>query len=143
MQSFNFFFRQIMTRCRKIISAISRKKTVDNKRLLETNLKRQLSIPDVLGIGKISQILVRLSVKSKGIRNKPLCKTLVTTPQSNFLNQRKKPIRKDNEVFRIYLTRRGYYNLILIQGYQRNLLKLKVNMFSIIQINHFVEVRLR
>lgn len=43
-----------MTRCRKIISAISRKKTVDNKRLLETNLKRQLSIPDVLGIGKIS-----------------------------------------------------------------------------------------
>lgn len=142
MQSL-FFFRQIMTRCRKIISAISRKKTVDNKRLLETNLKRQLSIPDVLGIGKISQIFVRLSVKSKGIRNKPLCKTLVTTPQSNFLNQRKKPIRKDNEVFRIYLTRRGYYNLILIQGYQRNLLKLKVNMFSIIQINHFVEVRLR
>lgn len=129
-----------MTRCRKIISAISRKKTVDNKRLLETNLKRQLSIPDVLGIGKI---FVRLTVKSKGIRNKPLCKTLVTTPQSNFLNQRKKPIRKDNEVFRIYLTRRGYYNLILIQGYQRNLLKLKVNMFSIIQINHFVEVRLR
>lgn len=143
MQSFNFFFRQIMTRCRKIISAISRKKTVDNKRLLETNLKRQLSIPDVLGIGKISQIFVRLSVKSKGIRNKPLCKTLVTTPQSNFLSQRKKPIRKDNEVFRIYLTRRGYYNHILIQGYQRNLLKLKVNMFSIIQINHFVEVRLR
>lgn len=129
-----------MTRCRKIISAISRKKTVDNKRLLETNLKRQLSIPDVLGIGKI---FVRLTVKSKGIRNKPLCKTLVTTHQSNFLNQRKKPIRKDNEVFRIYLTRRGYYNLILIQGYQRNLLKLKVNMFSIIQINHFVEVRLR
>lgn len=45
-----------MTRCRKIISAISRKKTVDNKRLLETNLKRQLSIPDVLGIGFGSSI---------------------------------------------------------------------------------------
>lgn len=73
-----------MTRCRKIISAISRKKTVDNKRLLETNLKRQLSIPDVLGIGKISSFFVMLSVKSKGIRNKPLCESVVTTPQSNF-----------------------------------------------------------
>ena len=46
----------MMTRCRKIFSAIARKKTVDNKRLLETGLKRQLNVPDVLGIGKLSKI---------------------------------------------------------------------------------------
>ncbi|XP_061162351.1 high affinity cationic amino acid transporter 1-like [Saccostrea echinata] len=40
-----------MTFCSKIPAAISRKKTIDNKRLLETDLKRQLGVPDVLGIG--------------------------------------------------------------------------------------------
>ncbi|XP_048738894.2 probable cationic amino acid transporter isoform X2 [Ostrea edulis] len=37
--------------CTKLLTAISRKKLIDNKRLLETDLKRQLNIPDVLGIG--------------------------------------------------------------------------------------------